>query len=110
MLRSHSGTMEPLPGAAEGAIIPAEMKALGDRQSPEAPHWALLPPGLPRLAARVDSLEEQLRLALTELRRLDGNASWMTREAEGALELALQLLVEEWSDASPTPAVVASVA
>jgi hypothetical protein len=58
-------------------------------------HWALLPPGLPALATRVETLEEHLRLALTEIRLLGEEASWMMRDAEGALDLALDLLAED---------------
>jgi hypothetical protein len=58
-------------------------------------NWALLPPGLPVLADRVDSLEEHLELALGELRAIGDEASWMLREAEDALDLALSLLRDE---------------
>ena len=96
--------------STQRSIIADEMHATDDCQSRQILHWALMPPGLPRLAARVDSLEEHLRLALTELRLLGGDASWMMREAEGAIELALQLLTEEWSGATLKPAAIAPVA
>jgi hypothetical protein len=96
--------MRALPGAAGPAIMDDEMSVPDDLHSAESLPWALMAPGLPRLAARVDSLEERLRLTLAALRVLDGEASWMAREAEGALELALDLLLEEWSQASPAPA------
>jgi hypothetical protein len=71
------------------------MNRLDEPQGLEALHWALLPPGLPTLTARVDSLEEHLRLALTELRLLGDEASWMMRDAESTLALALELLAED---------------
>ena len=39
-------------------------------------------------------------MTLTELRLLGADASWMARDAEHALELALQLLADEWSDSA----------
>ena len=68
--------------------------------------WALVPPGLPALTARAASLDEHLRLALTELRLLGDEATWMMREAEDALALALSLLVEERTADPRSPPVV----
>ena len=81
--------MRSLPEDSAAASIAAEMKQI------ETLDWALRPPGLPSLDSRVTALEEHLRLALTELRLLGDEASWMMREAEGAFDLALALLVEE---------------
>ena len=82
------------------------MHRLDERRGPEGLHWALLPPGLPRLSARVDSLEEHLRLALTELRLLGDQTTWIMHEVEEALALALELLLDERTaiEAEPTPA------
>ena len=94
--------MGPLFDRDEAAMIGAEMERLDDRL--EIPGWTAMPPGLPRLEARVDSLEERLRLAMLDLRLLGDEASWMAREAEGAIELALKLLAEEWARDALRPA------
>ena len=92
-----------MSGPGRAAMIAGEMDELDRSREPELLGWTRMPPGLPRLAARVDSLEARLRATMTELRLLDDRASSLTREAEGTIELALQLLAEDWAGAGPTP-------
>jgi hypothetical protein len=94
----------------EAAIIAAEMDRLDDREGAEILSWTRVPPGRPRLAARVDFLEARLRLTMADLRLLGDEASWMAREAEGAIELALKLLAEEWAADGLKPTQTAPVA
>jgi len=51
--------------------------------------------GAPPLERRADALLERLRAARRDLRAVEAEASWMVREAESALGLALALLAEE---------------
>ena len=84
-----------MPGSGGSANMAAEMFEQEARPGVDGLHWATMPPGLARLNARVDSLEEHLRLALTEIRLLGDRASWVMREAEEAIDLAVELLAEE---------------
>jgi hypothetical protein len=53
------------------------------------------PRGAAALEERADALLERLHSTRADLRALEAEATWMVREAEGALCLAFSLLAEE---------------